>query len=59
MIPYKGPVDDVLTQIKNGIASGLSYSGVRTVKELQENAVFVRQTAAGLNESHTHILGKK
>ena len=59
MIPYKGTVNDVLQQIKNGIASGLSYSGVRTIKELQENAIFVRQTVAGLGESHTHILGKK
>ena len=59
MIPYKGAVNDVLQQIKNGIASGLSYSGVRTIKELQENAIFVRQTVAGLGESHTHILGKK
>jgi IMP dehydrogenase len=59
MIPYKGTVNDVLRQIKNGIASGLSYSGVRTIKELQENAIFVRQTVAGLGESHTHILGKK
>lgn len=58
-IPYKGSVNDVLQQIKNGIASGLSYSGVRTIKELQENAIFVRQTVAGLGESHTHILGKK
>ena len=46
MIPYKGTVNDVLQQVKNGITSGLSYSGVRTIKELQENAIFVRQTAA-------------
>ena len=59
MIPYKGTVNDVLQQIRNGLASGLSYSGVRTIKELQENAIFVRQTVAGLGESHTHILGKK
>jgi IMP dehydrogenase len=59
MIPYKGPVATVLEDLKNGIASGFSYSGARTIEELREKAVFIRQTSAGLNEGHTHILGKK
>ena len=57
-IPYKGDVQAVLEDMKNGIRSGLSYSGVRNIKELQENAIFVRQTAAGNVESGTHILKK-
>ena len=59
MIPYKGPVATVLEELKKGITSGFSYSGARTIEELREKAVFIRQTSAGLNESHTHILGKK
>ena len=55
-IKYKGPVNFVLEDLKNGIKSGLSYSGVRNVQELQENSLFIRQTTAGLSESHTHIL---
>jgi IMP dehydrogenase len=58
MIPYKGPVAAVLEDLKNGIASGFSYSGARTIKELREKAVFVRQTNAGLGESKTHILSR-
>jgi IMP dehydrogenase len=55
-IPYKGDVRNILQDLKNGIASGLSYSGCRTIEELQARAEFVRQTNAGLGESKTHIL---
>ena len=56
-IPYKGPVGAVIEDLLGGIRSGLSYSGVRSIKELQENAIFTQQTAAGRVESGTHILG--
>ena len=55
-IPYKGSVEDVLRDIKNGITSGFSYSGARNIEELWSKATFVRQTNAGLGESKTHIL---
>ncbi len=57
-VQYKGPVADVLADLERGIRSGLSYSGARTVRELQEKAIFVRQTNAGQFESSTHILSK-
>jgi IMP dehydrogenase len=56
MIDYKGSVKNILPELINGISSGLSYSGSRSIQELQENAMFVRQTTAGLSESRTHIL---
>jgi IMP dehydrogenase len=52
----KGPVGDVLHQLERGIRSGLSYSGARTIGELQRKARFVRQTSSGQTESGTHIL---
>jgi IMP dehydrogenase len=55
-IPYKGSVADVLRDIKNGLASGFSYSGARNVKQLWTGAEWLRQTSAGLTESRTHIL---
>ncbi len=55
-VACKGPVDDVLEDLARGIRSGLSYSGARTISELQAKARFVRQTASGQNESGTHIL---
>ena len=55
-VPYKGPVGDVLTELERGIRSGLSYSGARSIRELQAKAQFIRQTASGQVESGTHIL---
>jgi len=55
-VPFKGSVYDVLESIKENVASGLSYSGARTIKELQEKATFIKQSYAGAVESSTHIL---
>jgi len=58
-IPYKGNVKNILQNLKGGIISGLSYSGCRTIEELQSRSQFIRQTNAGLNESQTHILKRQ
>lgn len=55
-VHYKGPVENVLTDLCGGIRSGLSYSGSRTIKELQTKAQFIKQTSSGQQESSTHIL---
>jgi len=55
-IPYKGSVVDILGDLEGGIRSGLSYTGVRTLAELQNKAQWSRQTSAGTVESGTHIL---
>ena len=58
-IPYKGETSDIINQLENGIRSGFSYSGARTITELWSKAKFVRQTSAGTRESDTHILARK
>ena len=58
LIDFKGPVGLILDDLAKGIKSGLSYSGCRTIEELQTKAQFARQTSAGLGESRTHILFK-
>ena len=55
-VPCKGPVADILLELDRGIRSGLSYSGARTITELQAKARFIRQTSSGQTESGTHIL---
>ena len=57
-VPYKGEVSNILADLVQNIRSGLSYSGCRTIGELQAYARFIRQTSAGQVESHTHILKK-
>jgi IMP dehydrogenase len=55
-IPYKGSVTDILQDLKGGIQSGFSYTGARTIAQLQHKAEWARQTSAGTVESGTHIL---
>lgn len=53
-VPYKGPLAAVVYQLVGGLKSGMGYCGCRTIAELQEHATFIRQTVAGLRESHVH-----
>ncbi len=53
-IPYKGPLNKVIYQLKGGIQSGMGYCGAKDIPTLQQKAKFVRVTFAGLKESHPH-----
>ena len=57
-IPYKGSVSDIMTSLVKNIKSGLSYSGARSISEMQSVATFIQQSAAAQHESSTHILSK-
>lgn len=54
MVPYKGPIEDVIYQMMGGLRSGMGYTGCKNVKHLKERAQFVKITSAGLKESHPH-----
>ncbi len=54
MVPYKGPLADLVYQLVGGLRSGMGYCGCRTVEELRKKARFVRVSPAGLAESHPH-----
>eukprot|EP01124_Arcella_intermedia_P017817 TRINITY_DN2477_c0_g1_i1.p2 TRINITY_DN2477_c0_g1~~TRINITY_DN2477_c0_g1_i1.p2 ORF type:complete len:512 (-),score=119.70 TRINITY_DN2477_c0_g1_i1:1735-3270(-) len=53
-VPYRGPVEGILSQLVGGISSGLSYCGATTIGELQANAEMIRITGAGKAESSHH-----
>ena len=53
-VPYKGLLADTVFQLLGGLRSGMGYCGCHTIKDLQDNARFVRITGAGLIESHPH-----
>lgn len=57
-VDYKGPVTPILDSLEKGIRSGLSYSGAKTISELQARSVFTKQTFSGVSESSTHIFNK-
>jgi IMP dehydrogenase len=54
MVLYRGEVADVIHQFSGGLRYALGYCGTKTVRELQEQARFVRITGAGLREAHPH-----
>ena len=58
-IPFRGALPDVLQELERGIRSGLSYSGARSIKELQGKAKWIRQTHASIVESSAHITRRK
>jgi len=55
-VAHKGSVRDIVSNLTQGLRSGMSYSGARTITELQRRSQFIRQTSSGANESGTHIL---
>jgi len=54
MVPYRGSVTDIIIQITGGIRSGLSYCGGHNIKQMQENAEFIKISRAGFAESQPH-----
>lgn len=53
-VPYKGTVQEVMTQYIGGLRAGMGYCGAHTVEDLQRYAQFVKITNAGMIESHPH-----
>lgn len=54
MVAYKGKAEDIVYQMIGGIRAGMGYCGAPTIKDLMENAEFIKITAASLKESHPH-----
>ena len=54
VVPYKGPVSEVLYQLVGGLRSGMGYVGAKNIEELKEKGEFVIITQAGVKESHPH-----
>ncbi len=53
-VPYRGPLEAMVYQLVGGLKSGMGYLGCGAIRDLQENARFVRISNAGLRESHVH-----
>ena len=54
LVPYRGAAIEVLSNLIGGLRSGMSYCGATNIKELQQNAEFIRVTEAGYKESQPH-----
>lgn len=53
-IPYKGSMKNTVTDLLEGIRSGLSYSGANTIREFRRKAKFVVVTPQGVQENVPH-----
>ena len=56
LVETSGPVADVIRRLEQGVRSGMSYCGAMNIKELQENAEFIKISNAGMRESVPHVL---
>ncbi|RIH86957.1 IMP dehydrogenase [Calidithermus roseus] len=54
MVPYKGPVGDVLYQVVGGLRAAMGYCGTPDIEAFRTQTRFARITSAGLIESHPH-----
>lgn len=54
VVPFKGPVAEIVGQLIGGLKSGMSYVNARSIDDLKKNAEFVQITNAGLRESGSH-----
>ena len=54
MVPYKGPVADVIFQMVGGLRSAMGYCGTPDLEALARDARFVTVTQASLVEGHPH-----
>ncbi len=57
LIPYKGPIAPIIKEVLGGLASGMTYVGVRAMENLVGKADFIEISSAGFEESRPH--GKK
>ncbi|MCI0182676.1 MAG: IMP dehydrogenase [Acidibacillus sp.] len=53
-VPYRGALSETVYQLIGGLRAGMGYCGTPTIEKLQDDAQFIKITAAGLRESHPH-----
>ncbi len=54
MVPFRGQVRHTIYQLTGGLKSAMGYTGNKTIKDMHENAKFIRITSSGREESHPH-----
>ena len=56
IIPYKGKVKRIISDIRDGISSSCSYVGASDLLDFQSKCEFVQVTQAGVVEAKPHLL---
>jgi IMP dehydrogenase len=58
LVPYKGPVSEIIAALASGVQVGMGYAGARTIPEFQRKVHFIRITHASIAEGKPHSLEK-
>ena len=56
LVPYKGPVGEIIATLASGVQVGMGYVGARTISEFEKKAQFIRITHAAIAEGKPHSL---
>jgi len=56
LVPYKGPVGEIVATLVSGVQVGMGYVGARTLSEFEKKAQFIRITHAAIAEGKPHSL---
>ncbi len=54
MVPFKGPLADIIYQLVGGVRAGMGYCGTQTIDQLKKETRFLRISNASLRENHPH-----
>jgi len=54
LVPYRGPVENVIEKLMQGLKSGMSYQNSICLDDLKEDPEFISISNAGLIESKPH-----
>lgn len=54
LVPFRGTVEEFVTQMIGGLRTGMYYVGAKDLPDLVKRAKFVKISRAGLLESHPH-----
>lgn len=58
VIPFKGGVKYIITDLLDGIRSGLSYAGCNNIEDFERQVMWNKVTPAGRAEANPHLLNK-
>jgi IMP dehydrogenase len=58
LVPYKGPVGEIIATLTSGVQVGMGYVGAKTIPEFEKKAQFIRITHAAIAEGKPHSLAK-
>tara|TARA_B100000963_G_C22626071_1_gene672460 strand:- start:1389 stop:2468 length:1080 start_codon:yes stop_codon:yes gene_type:complete len=53
-VPFKGPAEKIIYQLKGGLRSSMGYIGAKNIDAIKKNAQFIKITKAGFYESMVH-----